>query len=134
LNNGAYDGERIIAAGSTGRSTGPGSEEPPPGSFRRARLVALDPATGGIIWERQLPGWVWAPITTANGVGFVTIDDTVQAFNTVTGEKLYSFKTPGTISSAPVVAEGRVHFGSGISYILTTPALDFYVLSLNGRG
>lgn len=134
LNNGAYDGERILAAGSTGRSTAPGSEEPPPGSSRRARLVALDPATGAIIWERQLPGWVWAPITAANGVGYVTVDESVQAFDTRTGEKLFSYQTNGTISCAPVVAEGRLHFGSGITYILTTPARDFFVLSLDGRG
>lgn len=134
LNNGAYDGEHIIAAGSNGRSTAPGSEEPPPGSFRRSRLVALDPATGGVVWERQIPGWVWAPITTANGVGYVAYDDTVQAFDTHSGEKLYTFKTPGTISCAPVAAEGRLHFGSGVSYLLTTPAQDFYVLSLDGRG
>lgn len=134
LNNGAYDGQYILAAGSTGRSTAPGSEEPPPGSNRRSRLVALDPATGGVVWERQLPGWVWAPITSANGVGYVAVDNTIQAFDTQTGQKLYSFETPGTISCAPVAAEGRLHFGSGISYILTTPAQDFYILSLDGRG
>lgn len=134
LNNGAYDGEHILAAGSNGTSTAPGSEDPPPGSFRRSRLVALDPATGDIVWERQVPGWVWAPITAANGVGYVAVDDTVQAFDTHTGEKLFTYQTNGTISCAPVVAEGRLYFGSGITYILTTPARDFFVLSLDGRG
>lgn len=134
LNNGAYDGERILAVGSTGSSTAPGSEDPPPGTFRRGRLVALDPATGDIIWERQIPGWTFAPVTSANGVGYVAVDDTIQAFDARTGQKLYSFKTPGTISCAPVAAEGRLHFGSGITYILTTPAQDFYILSLDGRG
>jgi hypothetical protein len=47
---------------------------------------------------------------------------------------LFSYETPGTISSAPVVAEGRIYFGSGLSYLATTPGRDFYVLSLNGRG
>jgi polyvinyl alcohol dehydrogenase (cytochrome) len=132
LNNGGYDGEHILAAGSNGRSTAPGSVEPTDG--RRARLVALDPATGAIVWERQIPGWVWAPVTSANGVGYVAYNTTVQAFDTHTGEKLYEFVTPGTISCAPVVTGGRVYFGSGIGYIATTPALDFYVLSLDGRG
>jgi polyvinyl alcohol dehydrogenase (cytochrome) len=132
LNNGAYDGERIIAAGSRGSSTAPGSEEP--NDNRRARLVALDPGTGAIIWERQIGGWVWAPITIANGVGYVAVDTTLQAFDTRTGEKLFTFPTAGTITSAPAVAEGRVHFGSGVSYFGTIPARDFFVLSLDGRG
>jgi outer membrane protein assembly factor BamB len=132
LNNGAYDGERIIAAGSNGSSTAPGSEEPVVGN-RRARLVALDPATGDIIWERQVGNWVWAPITVANGVGYVAVDTTLQAFDAGTGQKLFTFPTNGTITSAPVVAEGRVHFGSGTSYFATTPARDFFVLSLDGR-
>lgn len=133
LNNGAYDGERIIASGSTGRSEAPGSEDPLEGN-RRSRLVALDPATGAIIWDRQVGGWTFAPVTVANGVGYLAADKVVQAFDTRTGEKLFSFQTNGTISCAPVVAEGRVYFGSGISYIATQPARDFFVLSLDGRG
>ncbi len=132
LNNGAYDGERIIAAGANGVSDAPGSEGPVEG--RRARLVAMDPATGDILWERQVAGFAWAPITVANGVGYLATDFTVQAFDARTGEKLYSFETEATVTSAPVVAEGRVHFGSGVSYFGTTRGRDFYVLSLDGRG
>src|SRR5262249_6171088 len=133
LNNGAYDGEHIIAAGSRGSSTAPGSDDPAPNGHK-SRLVALDPATGDIVWERQVGNWVWAPITVANGVGYVAADTDLQAFDARTGQKLFTFPTNGTITSAPVVAEGRVHFGSGTNYFGTTYARDFFVLSLDGRG
>jgi polyvinyl alcohol dehydrogenase (cytochrome) len=113
FNNGAYDGERIIATGNNGTSTAPGSEEPAPPNTGRSRLAAIDPATGAILWERQLGGWVWAAITVANGVGYVAADTVLQAFDVRTGEKLFSFPASGTITSAPVVAAGRVHFGAG---------------------
>ena len=72
FNNGAFDGERIVVAGNNGTSSGPGSE-PSNGASRplgganttTSVLMAMDPATGDVLWERQLPAWVWAPITLA---------------------------------------------------------------------
>lgn len=136
LNNGAYDGRRILVAGNNGKSSAPGSE-PSNGAFGRGStsvLMALDPADGSTVWERQLASWVWAPITVAGGVGFVAVNDTLQAFDVETGVKLLSFATAGTIASAPVVAEGRVQFGSGLSYFVGTPNRRLHVLSLDGGG
>jgi polyvinyl alcohol dehydrogenase (cytochrome) len=113
LNNGASDGERIIAAGQPGISTGPGSEPDNGKSTSTAVLMAMDHATGEVAWERQLPAQVWGPITVANGVGFVAVWDEMQAFNTETGEKLAVMPTGGTISSGAVVKDGWVYFGSG---------------------
>jgi polyvinyl alcohol dehydrogenase (cytochrome) len=113
LNNGASDGERIIAAGWPGRSMGPGSEPDNGKSSSTAVLMAMDHATGEVVWERQLPAQVWGPITVANGVGFVAAWDEMQAFNTETGEKLAVMPTGGTISSGAVVKDGWVYFGSG---------------------
>jgi polyvinyl alcohol dehydrogenase (cytochrome) len=132
FNNGAYDGTSIIVAGNNGPggrededepAEGAPAEEPPP-----AVLMALDPATGDIRWERPLPGWVWAPITLGDGVGFVTADNQLQAFDTETGEELFHLDTVGTISSAPVIAGDRVYFGSGLSYITTTSGKTVYAL------
>jgi eukaryotic-like serine/threonine-protein kinase len=91
-------------------------------------LMALDPATGDVRWERPLPGWVWAPITLGDGVGFVTADNQLQAFDTETGEELFHLDTVGTISSAPAIAGDRVYFGSGLSYITTTSGQTVYAL------
>jgi polyvinyl alcohol dehydrogenase (cytochrome) len=123
FNNGAYDGRRIVVAG----NNGPSPKRPPdaPASV----LTALDPATGEILWQRDLPGWVWAPITLGKGVGFVATGTDVQAFDVRTGKELATFSTEGTISSAPVAVGGRVYFGSGLSYFGDVkPGRAFYAL------
>ena len=92
--------------------------------------MALDPADGSIIWERQLPAWVWAPITIANGVGYVSTESIMQAFDIETGEKLFTFQTGGTITSGVAIADGRAYFGSGLVYYTTTPNTTFHALAL----
>lgn len=139
LNNGAYDGSRILIAGNLGTSTGPGSEPANNQSIPihqpiTSVLEALDPATGNVIWERQLPAWVWAPITVANGVGFVAFEKTVQAFDTATGAKLFTYLTEGTVTSAPVAVNGTVYFGSGLTYIVGYPDTTFHALALDATG
>ena len=137
FNNGAYDGERIIVAGNNGESDGPGSEpangESEGGAARgvgTSVLMAMDPADGSIIWERQLPAWVWAPITIANGVGYVSAESELQAFDVETGEKLFTFQTGGTITSGAAVADGQLYFGSGLAYFTTTRNTTFHTLAL----
>ena len=135
FNNGAFDGERIIVAGNNGTSSGPGSE-PSNGASRplgganttTSVLMAMDPATGDVLWERQLPAWVWAPITLANGVGFVSADSDLQAFDVSTGERLALFDTEGTIAGGAAVWDGRVYFGSGLAYLGTTFGTKLYAL------
>jgi polyvinyl alcohol dehydrogenase (cytochrome) len=137
FNNGAYDGERIIIAGNNATSDAPGGE-PSNGRSRplgganvtTSVLQALDPATGTLLWERQLPAWVWAPITVAGDVGFVSADNALQAFDVTTGERLFSLETEGTIASGASVAGGRVYFGSGLAYLGTTNGTKVYALEL----
>jgi polyvinyl alcohol dehydrogenase (cytochrome) len=137
FNAGAYDGERIIVAGNNGASDGPGSE-PATGEsevglgtqFATSVLMAMDPGDGSIIWERQLPAWVWAPITIANGVGYVSAESELQAFDVETGQQLFTFQTGGTITSGAAVSAGQVYFGSGLAYFSTTPNTTFHALAL----
>jgi polyvinyl alcohol dehydrogenase (cytochrome) len=137
FNNGAYDGERIIVAGNNGTSDGPGSEASngrsrgPGAPVTTSVLMAMDPATGDVLWERQLPAWVWGPITIAGDVGFVSADNTVQAFDVTTGEKLAQIETEGTIASGASIADGRVYFGSGLAYFGTTNGTKVYALTLD---
>ncbi len=136
LNNGAFDGRRILVAGNNGKSDAPGGE-PSTGAFGAGTtsvLMALDPADGSTLWERQLGSFVWAPITVARDVGFVAVDQTLQAFDTATGEKLFAFETGGTIAAAPSVAGGRLLVGSGLAYFVGTPNRKLYALSLDGGG
>jgi polyvinyl alcohol dehydrogenase (cytochrome) len=137
FNNGAFDGERIIVAGNNGTSSGPGSE-PSNGASRplgganttTSVLMAMDPATGDVLWERQLPAWVWAPITLANGVGYVSADSDLQAFNLATGERLALIDTEGTIATGAAIWDGRVYFGSGLAYLGTTLGTKLYALDV----
>lgn len=115
LNNGAFDGTRILVANNGG---GVGT------------LFALDPADGAIVWQRTLPGWVWAPITTANGVGIVASDKDLYGFDTDTGADLFVFPTAGTIAGGASIVAGRVHFGSGMQHIVGTVDRKLYVLAL----
>jgi polyvinyl alcohol dehydrogenase (cytochrome) len=133
LNNGAYDGERILVAGSTGSSKSPGSEPSKDGE-QKARLAALDPVTGKFLWDRQIRAWVWAPITVANGIAFVAVDTDLDAVDAATGKRLFTFPTDGTITSAPAIVDGRVYFGSGISYFAGENDNTFYALGLDREG
>jgi polyvinyl alcohol dehydrogenase (cytochrome) len=127
--NGAWDGEHLLFAGNGATSDAPGSE-PQDSSFGTAVLFALDPATGNIVWERQLPGPVLAPITVANGVGFVPADRHLIVFDTSTGQTLFRHTAASTIASAPTVSNGRVAFGSGIGWSVGTPGTILTVLDL----
>jgi polyvinyl alcohol dehydrogenase (cytochrome) len=137
FNNGAFDGERIIVAGNNGTSSGAGSEPSngasvPLGGANTTTsvLMAMSPADGSVLWERQLPAWVWAPITIANGVGFVSADSDLQAFDIATGERITLIDTEGTIASGAAIWDGSVYFGSGLSYFGTTNGTKLYALKV----
>ena len=130
FNNGAYDGRRIVVAGNNGPpGPGPPDDRPRTGEVGTAVLMALDPATGAIVWQQPLDNYVWAPITLTDGVGFVAVDRELRAFATKTGEELFRVETVGTISSAPVIAGDRLYFGSGLGYFPPTqPGRTVYAL------
>ena len=100
FNNGAFDGKNIIV--SSWPCNGP------------ATLKALDGATGAMAWQVAMPAQSWAPITIANGVGFVASQNTLNAFDVANGKVLATVTVGGSISSGAVVVEGRVFFGSGV--------------------
>jgi polyvinyl alcohol dehydrogenase (cytochrome) len=127
--SGAFDGERILTACNGATSTAPGGATTR-GAVGTSVLYALDPLTLDILWERQLPDVNVAPITVANGVGFVGANRTLQAFDVETGEVLMSYEADGTIVSPPAVSDGRVIFGAGINYLFGTPATQVHALAL----
>jgi polyvinyl alcohol dehydrogenase (cytochrome) len=131
MNNGAFDGERIYVASNMAASTDPGGEPAAAGGSGISTLFALNPVTGDIFWERQLRDWVWAPITLANGVGFVAPGRVLEAFDVKSGKKLFEHRVAGTIASAPVVANGRVIFGSGMSFASGLSDDKVHVLELS---
>jgi polyvinyl alcohol dehydrogenase (cytochrome) len=129
FNNGAWDGTHLLVAANGATSDAPGSE-PSDSAFGQSVLFAIDPATCDVAWERQLRGPVMGPITVANGVGFVGADRHLEAFNTDTGQRLFSYDAPSTIACAPTVSDGRVAFGTGINWSVGTTGTMLVVLSL----
>lgn len=120
LNTGAYDGERLyfVSHPQTGR--------------QNTQLVAIEPGTGEILWQRAIADWVWGPITIANDLLFVPTWTTLRAYDADNGDELFALETPGTIASGASVVDGRVYFGSGMAYIVGERESTIYALSLPG--
>ncbi len=120
LNTGAYDGERLYVVTHNQRDRAD------------TKLVALDPATGAVVWQRTLDNWVWGPLTIANGMIFAPVWTTLRVYDTTNGAELFAFDTPGTIASGASIVDGRVYFGSGMAYIVGERESTIHALSLPG--
>jgi polyvinyl alcohol dehydrogenase (cytochrome) len=112
----AFDGDYLYAVNNQATSTGANSEAANGDSASTSVLYALDPEDLTIAWERQLPAWVWAPMTIVNGMALVGPETHLEVIDLSDGSKLFDFKAVGTIIGAPVVNNGRVYVPSGLSY------------------
>ena len=96
-----------------------------------ATLFALDAATGDIKWQRALQGQVWGRTAVANGVGFVGTGTNLEVFDVETGDVIKTFPSKGgTIASTITVANGRVAFGEGMTWVSGVAGTTLTVLSL----
>ncbi|HEU0164541.1 MAG TPA: cupredoxin domain-containing protein, partial [Thermomicrobiales bacterium] len=69
-------------------------------------LVALDGATGKILWDIQLPAPAYGAATVVNDVVFTAgLDAIVRAFSTKDGSALWSWQAPAGVN-APLAASG----------------------------
>lgn len=105
LNNGAFDGERFIAASNMGSRPGV--------------VMALKADTGEMVWKADMKGVIWSPITVANGVCFVPDNTTLRMYNCKTGDVLHEITAPKTIGSGVTISNGRIFFGSGWNYMFS---------------
>ncbi len=80
-----------------------------------SKVFGLDPATGEIQWSTdELTGKVFGPVSAVSGVAFVGTDaNTMYAFDTGTGKKLWSFDAPGKIGGGAAIVDGHVYWGFG---------------------
>jgi polyvinyl alcohol dehydrogenase (cytochrome) len=115
MNNTTWSGKHILVASN---------------EYEYSTLFALDGATGEIAWQRKLAGLVWSRISVANGVGFVGHEKVLEAFDADSGELLYSYETDGTLSGVVTIADGRVAFGEGMSWIRGTSGKLLRVLTV----
>jgi outer membrane protein assembly factor BamB len=98
-----------------GSATGRQSLEEVDPSRGRGRLVALDAATGRVLWERRLPSPVFGCATVSNDVVFTaTFDGTAHALAIETGTVLWQVRLRAGVNACPAVVGDMVLFGAGI--------------------
>jgi polyvinyl alcohol dehydrogenase (cytochrome) len=107
----ASDGERIyVARANSGNTAEPGY------------WVALDPATGAVLWKTDDPAWTTgrlsalAPVSVANGVVYACTENfagTHLALDAATGAVLWSSASGGSCMAGAAIADGTVYWGSG---------------------
>jgi outer membrane protein assembly factor BamB len=81
----------------------------------KGRLVALDAATGRVLWQRRLPAPDFGCATVANDVVVTaTYDGRVYAFATETGVLLWRVRLRAGINSCPAIAGDQLFVGAGV--------------------
>ena len=75
------------------------------GSFN-SQLVAIDAATGEILWDVELPGDSFGGATVVNDLVFTTVlSGMILALDRETGETVWTFQAPGGINGWPAFVE-----------------------------
>ena len=94
--------------------------------------VALDPATGKILWQtadpqtETLPAptgtvgvWDLAPVSVANGVVYAASmaksGNEFYALDAASGQILWQYAAGSSVNAAPAIVDGSVYWGSGYS-------------------
>jgi mono/diheme cytochrome c family protein len=102
-------------------------------------LTAYDMSTGKIAWQNEFPESCYSgAVTTAGGLVFVGQNNgELQAFNSETGEELWSFQTGAGANTTvtPFEDEGEEKiaiYAGGNSLAATSHGENFWVFSLNG--
>ena len=81
----------------------------------KGRLVALDAATGHVVWERRLPSPAFGCATVSNDLVFTsTYDGSVYAFTVDDGTLVWHERMRAGINACPAVVGDLVLFGAGI--------------------
>ena len=113
----AFDGKRLYAGGGTRDAN----------LFALGSLYALDPATGDVLWQEDLPGTLLAPVTVTNGLVFAATTMGLEVHDAETGKIAWTDQQFGTMYSQPVVAGGVVYTtyvsGDIIAWHIANPPL-----------
>jgi polyvinyl alcohol dehydrogenase (cytochrome) len=83
----------------------------------RARVFALDPATGKERWSSPaLEGKIFAPVSAVPGVAFVGTDrGRLHAYDTRSGEELWTADAPAPTACGPSIVDGQILWGYGFT-------------------
>ncbi|HEY7438879.1 MAG TPA: PQQ-binding-like beta-propeller repeat protein [Acidimicrobiia bacterium] len=108
LGSGAFVDDKLIVTSNNG---GPTLTAP----NTVARVYALDPATGRIVWQaKPLPQKIFGPVSAVPGVAFVgNTAGTYVALDTRTGARLWSYQAPSMVGGGASIVDGRLYWGYG---------------------
>ena len=99
----AWDGHTLYAAGGNTTINGVSCA---------GSLVALNPATGGILWQRCLPdGPVLGAVASVPGVVAVAEGNQIVVVSATSGQTLFAYTTQSAIWAAPSIANGVLFVG-----------------------
>jgi alcohol dehydrogenase (cytochrome c) len=100
-------------------------------STATGELVALDAATGKILWDNKLDSLNVGSATVVNDVVFTsTFNGKIYAFNNKTGEKVWEYQAPGGINGWPAVKGDTIIFPVGMG---ENPALIAFKIGAVGQ-
>lgn len=84
-----------------------------------AEVLALDDASGKILWRTPVDGAIYASITSVPGVVLTgTTEGVMLALDAATGAVLWSNQAPDQVGAAPTVVDGTVLWGYGFALSL----------------
>jgi uncharacterized protein (TIGR03437 family) len=98
LSTPAFDGTILFAAA--------GVRDPE--GFSLGSIYAIHPADGSILWQRDTDGVVIAPVSTANGMVFLSTTQGLEIYDGATGQFLWCDGKRGLLYSQAVVTNGTV--------------------------
>ena len=96
-------------------------------------IVALDAATGEVVWQVPEPhaGLAQGAVTVANGVLYAgSVDGYMYAIDAATGRVLWETRGEGTSNAGPAVVNGTVFWGNGYVRVGGAPSQTFYAFAL----
>jgi glucose dehydrogenase len=81
----------------------------------KGEIVALDAATGKVLWDNKMDSLNVGAATVVNDLVFTsTFNGKIFAFNKKTGEKIWEFQAPGGINGWPAVSGDTIIFPVGM--------------------
>jgi alcohol dehydrogenase (cytochrome c) len=98
----------------------------------RGGLIAIDVATGRVLWTHPLPQMDVGGATVANDVVFTsTYDGTVYALDTRTGATLWTATTPAGINGSPAIDGDTLLVSAAATGFSANPTLGLVAYSLH---
>ena len=98
----------------------------------RGGLAAIDASTGKVAWQQKLPSMDFGAATVANDVVFTsTYAGQIYAFDTQTGNMLWTSQAPAGINSFPAVDGDTLLVGAGAAGFAKNPQYQLIAYSLS---